>query len=448
MRCLIARGERRALATLLLLTTSLGSPQGLDGADRQEGRLLAGAASVEVTLPQGTPLGGYGGFPRRAWVPDVLGQHPHAFWFRPSTGVHDPLRVRSLTIESGQVRMLWLAVDLVGIDPALVSALRDRLGRERLSYAAVIVSASHTHSGPGAYGDSALFGFLAVDRLSPAVRERIVDGLERAAREAETRKVPARLAAARTEVRDIAQSRVRGPLDPELGVVKVTGADGRPVALLWNYAIHGTALGRENLLLSGDLMAEASLRLEREIGAPVLFVNGAVGDVSPRPRGWAGVKAAGEALAAGARRAWAEARPEPSGLQVARESVALPSPSIALRNCLGGWAPAWMTLDLGEALPAAAEVIALRVGRTGWITIPGELETELGLQIKAAARDRFSHVFIAGVSNAYLGYFLAPADYRHPSYIACGSFYGERGGHIIRDAALAALRRVGPAVSR
>ena len=55
---------------------------------------------------------------------------------------------------------------------------------------------------------------------------------------------------------------------------------------MWNYAIHGTALGRDNFLLSGDLMADASLRLERELGVPALFVNGAVGDVSPRPRGW------------------------------------------------------------------------------------------------------------------------------------------------------------------
>ena len=42
---------------------------------------------------------------------------------------------------------------------------------------------------------------------------------------------------------------------------------------------------------------------ERHIGAPVLFVNGAVGDVSPRSRGWTGVQAAGAALADGALRA-------------------------------------------------------------------------------------------------------------------------------------------------
>jgi len=155
------------------------------------------------------------------------------------------------------------------------------------------------------------------------------------------------------------------------------------------------------------------------------------------------VQAAGAALADGALRAWAQAGTESSRLQIATEPVALPAPTVALRNCLRGWAPAWMTIGLRETLPSTTEVIALSIGRTAWVTIPGELETRLGLEIKAGARQRFSHVFIAGVSNDYLGYFLVPADYRRPSYIACGSLYGERGGEIIRDAAKAALRRLG-----
>ena len=409
---------------------------------------MAGAASLEVMLPRGIPLGGYGGFPRRAWLPDVLGRSPYTFWFSPSTGVHDPFRVRSLILQWQDLRVLWLAVDLVGIDPTLVSALKERLGSHGLSYSALIISASHTHSGPGAYVESALFGFVAIDRVSSTVRDRILDGLERAAREAESRKVPAIVALGRTEVTGLAESRVHEALDPELGLVKVMEVNRRrPVALVWNYAIHGTALGQDNFLLSGDLMSEASARLERAVGVPALFVNGAVGDVSPRRRGWAGVKAAGEALATGALRAWTEARGEPGRLEVARERVALPRATVALKNCVGGWAPAWMTLGVSEAFPASAELIALAIGRTAWVVVPGELETRLGLDIKQAGRERFSHVFIAGVSNDYLGYFLAPDHYRQPSYIACASLYGERGGDIIRDAAIAAIRRLGVAES-
>ncbi|PWU17374.1 MAG: hypothetical protein C5B48_16040, partial [Candidatus Rokuibacteriota bacterium] len=195
-------------------------------------------------------------------------------------------------------------------------------------------------------------------------------------------------------------------------------------------------------LLSGDLMSDASARVEAEIGAPALFVNGAVGDVSPRPRGWAGVRSAGEALSRGALRAWNEARREPPRLDVTQSVIALPSATVAIRNCLGGWAPAWMTLGVAEAFPSSAEVMAFEVGRTAWVAIPGELETRLGLDIKESGRARFSHVFVAGVSNDYLGYFLLPRHYRQPGYISCASLYGERGGEILRDAAIAALRRL------
>ena len=348
-------------------------------------------------------------------------------------------------LEAGSVRVAWLTVDLVGIDPALVARVGLALRAAGLDYSAIILAASHTHSGPGAYADSVLFGVLAVDLLSPPVRDRIVDGLVQATRQAEARKSAARVATGRADVTGIAESRVQGPLDTELGVLKVTKLTGLPVALVWNYAIHGTALSRDNFLLSGDLMADASLRLERELGVPALFVNGAEGDVSPRPRGWNGVATAGTALAAGALSAWAAAREDTDQrLEVVTERVILPSPALSVRNCLGEWIPSNVLLGLAGALPSSAELIALTLAGTAWVTIPGELETRLGLDVKEGMRPRFPRVFIVGLANDYLGYLLTPASYRRRSYIACGSLYGERGGEIVRDAALAALRRLAP----
>ncbi|HUG36641.1 MAG TPA: neutral/alkaline non-lysosomal ceramidase N-terminal domain-containing protein, partial [Candidatus Limnocylindrales bacterium] len=403
----------------------------------------AGAASVEIVVPAGTPLAGYGGFPRRAWLPDLLDRVGHAFWFHAAAGVHDAPRARALALESGSTRVLWLTVDLVGVDPSLLAELRARLARAGLTYSGVILSASHTHSGPGAYGDSALFAFVAIDRLSRTVRGGILDALERAAREAEARKVPARAGGGRAEVTGIARSRLAAPLDPELGVLKIVGRDGRPLALVWNYAIHGTALGRDNSLLSGDLMAEASSRIERQLDAPALFVNGAVGDVSPVRRGWEGVRLAGSALAAAALAAWDRIPPEDARVATLSDRVRLPEPALRVRNCLGGWLPRWLEVGLGSALPPSAEMVALAVGGTGWVTVPGELQTRLGLDVKAAGRGSFSHVFVAGVSNDYLGYFLTPEAFDRPSYIACASLYGERGGEAVRDAAIGLLQRLG-----
>jgi hypothetical protein len=223
----------------------------------------------------------------------------------------------------------------------------------------------------------------------------------------------------------------------------VVSRDGRPVAVVWNYAIHGTALGRGNALISGDLMGEASARIERALEAPALFVNGAVGDVSPARRGWEGVRSTGEILAAGALGAWARITVEPDArLEVMSQHVTVGPPALRVRNCTGRWLPRWLGVGLGSALPSSSEVVAVAVGRAGWVTIPGELETRLGLEIKAAAPRPLERVFVAGVSNDYLGYFLTAEAYDQPSYIACGSLYGERGGAIVRDAAVALLTQL------
>ena len=406
-------------------------------------RLFAGAMSVTVSLPDDTPLGGYGGFPRRAWLPDLIGRYPDTFWFRPSTGEHDPIKVRALVLEAGSVRVLWLTLDLVGMDPTLLADLRARLDQLGLRYAAVIAAASHTHSGPGAYARSDLFGLLALDRESPRVRGRIFAAMEDAARQAERRKRPATVGTGRAEVAGITDSRVHGPLDPELGVLKVTGADSRPIAVVWNYAIHGTMLGRENFKLSGDVMGDAAARIEEQLGAPALYVNGAVGDVSPRQRGWDGVAATGKVLSAAVLALWPRiAADADQRVITGAGTAALPAPGLELRNCLGRWIPRGTRLGLRSALPSTAEIAAVSVGRGAWVAIPGELDTQLGLEIKTAGRARFAHTFVAGVANGYQGYFIATQHFRAPSYISCGSLYGERGGELVRDAALGALREI------
>ena len=405
--------------------------------------LMAGASSLSVDLPAGVPLAGYGSTPRRAWIPDVAGRLPYAFWFNPSTGVHDPFRLRALVLESDSVRVLWLAADLVGIDPTLVSDLRTRLTRAGGSPGVVVISASHTHSGPGAFADSAFWGFLAADRESPVVRRALLDAMERAAREALQHRARARVVAGKTTVTGITTSRLDQPLDPELGVLKITSLDGRPLALVWNYAIHGTALGHGNFQLSGDLMGEASARLERETGVPALFVNGAAGDVSPSVKGWPAVESIGSALARSALATWSAL---PAGrdetLEVAESRVALPDPALSVRNCLGRWMPGDVRIGFGRIMPTSAGLVAVRVGETAWVTVPGELQTRLGLDVKSAGHGRFEQTFVAGYSNDYLGYFLTRQAYARPSYVACGSFYGERGGEIMRDAAAELLHRL------
>ncbi len=421
------------------------------------GCIAAGAAALDVTPPVGVPLAGYGSLDRRLPFPDLLGRSPYAFWLKPSRGVHDPIMVRALHLESPKgggpkgeremnVRLLWIAVDLVGVDREMVQDLRGRLEAAGRRHDAIIVSASHTHSGPGAFARSALFEFLVLDRYVAGVREQLLAGMERAALLAEDRKVPARVGAGRGEVHRIVKSRINGDLDHELGVLKVVGGDGRPIALLWNYAIHGTALGATSLSLSGDVMGEASRALEAALGVPALYTNGAVADVSPSRRGWGGVREIGAALAQGVRSVWEKTPLERSpGLRVLIEPVTLPEPRLSVRNCAGRLLPRWATVGLSSVMPGSSEMVGVAIGDSAWVTVPGELQTSLGRAVKAGGRGRFSLVFVVGLSNDYLGYFLSAEEYRQGArYIGCAALYGEGGGRLLADMAVEIFRKLRP----
>ena len=420
-----------ALALILLLAA------GAAAAPPCPDCLRAGAARVTLRVPAGAPLAGYGALARRLYLPDVLDRYPHAFWLRPSTGERDALAARALVLESAAgVRVAWVAVDLLAVDRALTAEVARRLAALGVGEAALLVAASHTHSGPGAFVDSALLGWLALDREDRAVREAVLEAIVAAVREADAARRPARLATGSVAAPGLGRSRVRQPLDSTLLVLKVTDARGEPLALVWNYAIHGTALGPRNLRLSGDVMGEASRRLEHALGVPALFVNGAVGDVSPARHGEQAAADLGAALATAARAAWDQAataaRPT---LAAGTRAVTLPSPWLSARNCLSGWAPSAVALPLGGLFPRDTALTAVVAGDSGWVSLPGELQTALGAEVKRAAGAHVRHPLVAGVANDYLGYFVTADEYARPSYVSCASLYGPGAGACLAGAA-------------
>jgi len=402
----------------------------------------AGAARVPLRLPAGTPLAGYGSVRRRLLVPDVLGRHPHAFWFAPSEGVLDDVAARALVMYAGATRVTWISVDLVAVDQRFLQRLAERFAAGGIRPGTVIVSASHTHSGPGAYLASALFAFTAMDREDAEVRDAVLDAIVEAARRAGAGARDVHVAAATVEAPRMTTSRLGAGIDPALVVLKLTTPRGEPVAVVWNYAIHGTMLGPRNRRLSGDVMGVATRALEESLGVPALFVNGAVGDVSPHGHGAPAMASTGRALAETVQSAWTSASRMaalPFAIRTAR--IGLPSPALSLRHCVARWLPA-ARVPLGRFLPAETELVAVALGRVAWVTMPGEPVSALGRDIKTAAGDRWAHVVVAGVSNDYLGYFIRPEDDPTASYVTCAAVYGPRLGPCLVATAGELLRQL------
>jgi neutral ceramidase len=93
-------------------------------------------------------------------------------------------------------------------------------------------------------------------------------------------------------------------------------------------------------------------------------------------------------------------------------------------------------------MPREAPLVAAALGDTAWVTFPGELQTALGQTIKREARAPFATVFVAGLSNDYLGYFTTREDVRRAKYVACATVYGPTAGGCLTDAAIDLLREL------
>jgi hypothetical protein len=79
-----------------------------------------------------------------------------------------------------------------------------------------------------------------------------------------------------------AERRRSHPLDPTVNVLEVFDSDGRPKAVLVNYACHPSVLGPDNLDYLADYPGALRRYVEAQIpGALYLFVQGGAGDIDP-----------------------------------------------------------------------------------------------------------------------------------------------------------------------
>ncbi len=221
--------------------------------------LLAGAAEVVITPPVGTALDGYGG---RAGG---------------SVAVHDDLYARAIVVDDGVTQAAIVGCDLIGVDRRLVAAARERASAATdIPAAHIMIAATHTHAGPAG---------LRRDRdeaLTDVTARTIAGAIAAAHRD----RRPAVLKAGRGSVDSVSQNRrdPAGPYDPALRVLLFDAPDPRDgaIAAIVNFACHATVLFSTNMAISADYPGYAVRTVQQIIGgAPVVFLNGACGDVNP-----------------------------------------------------------------------------------------------------------------------------------------------------------------------
>jgi neutral ceramidase len=395
--------------------------------------LRVGFAQAEIAQ-NGVPLAGYGSGARRTFP--FISSNEYATWFKPSTGTHDSIRVKAMTLWSGDKKLLFVSLDLAAVTNETYEDLVAHLAKLGYSRQAVFISATHTHSGPGTLSNRFLWEALAADRFQPAYYARVRDSVAAVVMSAENAAQPAHLFSASFATKGLQRNRRHreGWFDPTANILLARSRSGAWLGAMVNFAIHGTALNAHNLELSADVPGGIERALQEQLHAPVMFINGAEGDVSPAEGGFGGIERISRSFAQQAMQALPQANPVEPTWSVRSSTIQLGDPAVILGACLPqSWHKHigdWIVLGLGDSVPHSITVTSLQLGELRMLAWPGEPTTTLGFDLKQAA----PNAWVLGLTNGYQGYFTSPGEFAEGRYEACSSLYGKQAGERVVEA--------------
>jgi neutral ceramidase len=267
-----------ALRPLISALIVVSSATPLIGAPDAAGNFRAAVATVDITPSADKWLAGYPA--------------------RKSTGVHDHIFHRIVALDDGRNQFFLISSDLCLFAPSVYDEMTAQLKRETgIEPTQVWWTVTHTHSAPEV-GPHGLLKLMMPERYNhepdqdytAQVERLLIDGIK----EARAKLAPARFAVGTGFSAANINRRARdvnghislglnpdGPTDRQIGLIRLEHPDGTPIALIANYSMHGTALGPENTLIAGDAPGTVAAYVEQKIGAPMLFINGAAGNLAP-----------------------------------------------------------------------------------------------------------------------------------------------------------------------
>ncbi|HEV3256043.1 MAG TPA: neutral/alkaline non-lysosomal ceramidase N-terminal domain-containing protein [Gemmataceae bacterium] len=417
--------QRRSLQTLT----------GASAVNVPDANLSVGVAEADISPPEGHPLAGFSGRKDKAYH-----------------GIHSRCFVRALTVEARGVAVTVLTADLLLINAKLARAVLEGTG---LSPGQVYFTASHTHSGPGGWGDHPLEKLLG-GRYDPAFFARLVDTMVAVVRRSRTALTPAELAV--VSVKTLGRQRNRlnpsAPTDDRLTalvfrrpppVPNVPVPNAAPLAMLVVFSAHPTMFSQANHRLSADYPGELVAQLRAQTGCrTVMFAAGAVGETTVIRNKDATeeeqARVLGKLLAG-------DLCPALAGAPFERHvtladlyvPVMMPPPRV---HVSAGWTLS--PVCTGWLADRQTHVHALRVGPALLVGFPGDYSGQLALRLAAEARRSGLTVIATSFNGDYKGYFVSRESFINTwDYeTRLMNFYGPWAGEYLTDIASRMLQRL------
>ncbi|MHC4680132.1 MAG: neutral/alkaline non-lysosomal ceramidase N-terminal domain-containing protein [Planctomycetota bacterium] len=232
--------------------------------------LCAGAARIDITPSEKTPvpMSGFGG--RKS----------------PFTKIHDRLYYRVIVVENEHDRAAIVVGDVLSISNDFWGRVTEKIAQETgIPQDNILLCATHTHGAPS-----------AEYRETDAIIDKILTGVDQARKNLQ----PAAVGAAKGYCNVNICRRARtatgnarggwwlgqnpdGPADKTMHVIKFETLEGEPIAVLVNYAAHGTTMGQDNTQITGDHPGACCRFVEEHFGSDIVvaWTSGAAGDLDP-----------------------------------------------------------------------------------------------------------------------------------------------------------------------
>ena len=266
---------------------------GADPGGAPRAPLQAGVSNVLMTFPIGISMAGYGSRFRS-------GSERYAELLSSSVGQFHAQFARGLALDNGERQLLIVRLPIIfasaWLHEAVARRLEDATGANWRD--SLVISTTHSHSGPARYwpivDDTALdLGRLGSDSYHHTVFEWMVESTVDAALQALDDLQPAQFGWTIVEAYDtddaIASDRwsQTPPFDDNrLLLLRVDDADGQPLAAAISLGMHSTF--NESDYLTGDAAGALERQLELELGrrydrfVPVMFLSENSGTMAPR----------------------------------------------------------------------------------------------------------------------------------------------------------------------
>ncbi|GAB4424405.1 MAG: ceramidase CerN [Turneriella sp.] len=223
-------------------------------------------------------------------------------------GIYMRLWSRAFIVGDERRRVVYVTADLCMIYQAVKQAVVEKVKndaelRDWYDDRNILLSATHTHSGPGGYSHHFLYN-ITTKGFIPQNFDAIVEGIYQSIRRAHHNLEPGTIRMARGPVEGYGFNRAvrayalnpkaerdkyASDLDNEMTLLRFDACDGTPLAMVNWLGVHPTSIGPANRLIGGDHKGLAAYWFERDHGTDIkkektfvgAFALGPAGDVSP-----------------------------------------------------------------------------------------------------------------------------------------------------------------------